>query len=88
LRGIIIDGEISYCKIWLGAKDKDGYAHIRIRGLDLYPHVVAWQLEHQMAVPRGKELHHLCGNVACINPDHLVAVTRKEHIAIEKVRKK
>jgi hypothetical protein len=41
-----------------------------------------------MAVPRGKELHHLCGNVACINPDHLVAVTRKEHIAMEKVRKK
>lgn len=27
-------------------------------------------------------MHHLCGYPPCCNPDHLVAVTRKEHAAL------
>lgn len=30
-------------------------------------------------VPEGKELHHLCENPPCCNPDHLLPVTRWEH---------
>ena len=30
-------------------------------------------------VPSGLELDHLCRNRACINPDHLEPVTRKEN---------
>jgi hypothetical protein len=34
------------------------------------------------AVPEGKEIHHSCGNPLCVNPEHLIAVTRKEHVEL------
>ena len=30
-------------------------------------------------IPDGHELHHLCGNTSCVNPSHLLPVTRQEH---------
>jgi hypothetical protein len=43
-----------------------------------YVHVVVWEMFNG-AVPRGKELHHLCEVRPCCNPNHLMAVTRREH---------
>ena len=30
-------------------------------------------------LPEGYQLHHLCGNPWCRNPDHLIAVTLADH---------
>lgn len=28
----------------------------------------------------GKDVHHLCENKRCVHPEHLVGVTRREHV--------
>jgi hypothetical protein len=30
----------------------------------------------------GREIHHLCCNIACIEPEHLISVTRAQHRAL------
>lgn len=32
-------------------------------------------------IPEGHEIHHLCGVRCCVNPEHLEALTRAEHLA-------
>lgn len=68
------------CWIWQGALYPRGYGAFGIGGRSTYSHRAAWQYVHG-AVPDGHQLHHTCLNRACCNPDHLVALTVKEHRA-------
>jgi hypothetical protein len=43
-----------------------------------YAHVVSYVLAHG-SVPEGKHVHHRCRTTMCVNPDHLEAVTPREH---------
>ena len=72
------------CWFWMAAKQK-GYGAVRIRALSASPlraHRVCYELVHG-ALDAEMDLHHKvedgCIGPSCVNPDHLLAVTKGEH---------
>lgn len=71
------------CHNWTGATNYGGYG-------------VVWdgtktQKAHRLAylvlvgdIPEGADLHHLCENKKCINPDHVELLTRSEHVRLHR----
>lgn len=67
------------CWIWRRSFSGNGYARIWCAGRKYRPaHIVYYERAHG-PVPQGKELHHLCRNPACVNPDHVEPVTVVRH---------
>jgi len=67
------------CWHWLACKDKDGYGHFGLSGKVPLAHRASY--EHQYGkIPYPLELDHLCEQTECVNPCHLEAITRKEHL--------
>ena len=59
-----------------GAKlDANGYGRIR---RNTYAHRVAYE-DAFGPISDGHQIHHLCGNRACVEPDHLVSMTIGQH---------
>lgn len=63
------------CLLWRGVISSQGYAITRIDGEKQYV--------HRLLTPGSEnlEVHHLCGNRSCVNEEHLVVVTSKQHSA-------
>lgn len=62
-----------------GARTRGGYGTLSVDGRTVLAHRKAWQ-DRFGPVPNGLQLDHLCRNRACINPEHLEPVTRRENI--------
>ncbi len=67
--------ETEKCWFWEGYIDPLGYGRHRRE----YAHRVAYLYIHGV-IPKGLEIHHICHNRRCINPEHLKAVTHKENL--------
>lgn len=81
-----LDGE---CWEWLGSYNKTGYG---LAGSDLRPfHYLAHRavyMAHGHDLEKGIHLHHRCKNTACVNPDHMEALTDRQHFLFHKLVEK
>lgn len=78
LNEYVAEDGTSDCWTWTGPL-RNGYGRIRTcEGLET-AHRVSYAL-FTGPIPPGLDLDHLCRNRACINPDHLEPVTRRESI--------
>jgi HNH endonuclease len=80
-RYVVFDtGHGDPCWVWKLAKTPDGYGQVSdSTGRWSYAHRVYYE-QHFGPIPPDRQIDHLCRMPACVNPDHLEAVTGKENV--------
>lgn len=66
------------CWLWQGYVANTGYGQLTVDQWHGSAHRLSYLLEVG-PLSDGQEIHHTCNVRLCVNPGHLVAVTRKEH---------
>ena len=72
------------CWEWIGARDKLGYAVIRVGRSTVFVHQIMWTLGNNRTIPDGLEPHHRCENPPCVRPSHLKMVTHRVNLLLGK----
>lgn len=67
----------SGCAVWIGSLHK-GRPQIAIGGKAKIAARVYYE-DAKGTIPDGYEIHHLCWNRLCVNPEHLLAISKLEH---------
>lgn len=70
--------QVGDCLVWTGHKDRDGYGVITFRRASRKAHRVAMWLANR-PIPEGFVVNHTCRNRACVNAQHLNAVSASEN---------
>ena len=78
--GDMRDGMLTVCHNWTAAGHggKMGYAQLNCDGTLRYAHRLAWEI-YIGEIPDGLSVHHMCQNPICVNPHHLMLVTKGGH---------
>jgi len=66
------------CWLWTGSKNAAGRGQMLVDGKSKGVHRIAYEMEHGV-IPEGFLVEQTCGNSACIHPEHLHTVTRKQN---------
>lgn len=67
------------CWIWTGARQNFGYGVFGVGGKQIYAHRFSLEMAQGRPIPKGLQVDHSCHVPACVNPDHLKAVTVSEN---------
>lgn len=69
------------CWLWTGYLQSNGYGQLKRNRKTIMAHRLSYELSFG-CVPDGFDIHHRCNNRACVNPSHLQALSRREHLLI------
>jgi hypothetical protein len=67
------------CIVWSKPNGSTGYGQLSVGNVRRYVHRLAFEL-HNGPIPDGMVIDHRCYNRACLNPEHLAAVSNKENL--------
>lgn len=63
------------------ARGTDGYAVVQRGGRAVMAHRASFE-QFVGPIPEGMEIHHTCRTRACVNPAHLVPMSRRENVLL------